>query len=98
MTVQALQQVIARVSVYLTEAGVSMTTNHCRTLLSMVDEALAEAEAATGDGNTGIQVSEALLLSGAMDRLAAYFPAMETHLPEPAPPLSRGSIGYPIDG
>tara|TARA_B100001057_G_scaffold469685_1_gene530256 strand:+ start:2894 stop:3097 length:204 start_codon:yes stop_codon:yes gene_type:complete len=65
-----------------------------RKLLKMLDDALAET---VGEG-VADDFSEAQLLSRAMDRLPDYFPLVEETIPAPAPPLLRGSIGYPAHG
>ena len=94
MTAQTLQRVVARLSTYLTESGVTMNRSMSRKLLKMLDDALAET---VGEG-VADDFSEAQLLSRAMDRLRVYFPLVEETIPAPAPPLLRGSIGYPAHG
>ena len=94
MTAQTLQRVVARLSTYLTESGVTMNLSMSRKLLKMLDDALAET---VGEG-VADDFSEAQLLSRAMDRLPDYFPLVEETIPAPAPPLLRGSIGYPAHG
>ncbi|OAN92157.1 hypothetical protein A8B84_16560 [Marinobacter sp. EhC06] len=94
MTAQTLQRVVVRLSTYLTESGVTMNRSMSRKLLKMLDDALAETG---GEGETD-DFSEAQLLARAMDRLPDYFPVVEETIPAPAPPLLRGSIGYPAHG
>lgn len=94
MTVQKLQRVVIRVSTYLAESGVTMNRTMSRKLLKMLDDGLAE----TGGEDVAGDVSEAQLISWAMDRLPDYFPVVEETIPAPAPPLLRGSIGYPAHG
>ena len=94
MTAQTLQRVVARLSTYLTESGVTMNRSMSRKLLKMLDDALAET---VGEG-VADDFSEAQFLSRAMDRLPDHFPLGEETIPAPAPPLLRGSIGFPAHG
>lgn len=94
MTAQTLQRVVVRLSTYLTESGVTMNRSMSRKLLKMLEDALAEPVG----GGVADDISEAQLLSRAMDRLPNYFPVVVETIPAPAPPLLRGSIGYPAHG
>ena len=90
----SFQHVFSRVYNYLCEAGVEMTSERCRQLLQLIDDAVAEV----GEGASHTAVSGELsgirLLENAMDRLPHYFTLPEAKIPPPAPPLNRGSIGY----
>lgn len=96
----SFQHVFSRVYNYLCEAGVEMTSDSCRQLLQLIDDAVADA------GETADQVATKgtlpaprtlgghRLLENAMDRLPDYFTLPEATIPTPAPSLRRGSIGY----
>ncbi|MBU2955583.1 hypothetical protein [Marinobacter sp. F3R08] len=94
MTDPVFQRVFVRLCSYLAEAGIEMTQPHCRNLLRLMDDVLAEV----GEGDDAEELSETLWLCRAMDRLTDYFTLSEDRLPAPTPPLLRGSIGYPSHG
>ncbi|PCM45636.1 hypothetical protein [Marinobacter sp. ANT_B65] len=81
----SFQHVFSRVYSYLCEAGVEMTSERCRQMLQLIDDAMA----AVGEDKGGHR-----LLQNVMDRLPDYFSIPEARIPLVAPPLSRGSIGY----
>lgn len=91
----SFQHVFSRVYSYLCEAGIEMTSERCRTMLQLIDDAMAEI----GEGSTNIvndrrELAGHRLLKGVMDRLPEYFAIPEVTIPAVAPPLCRGSIGY----
>ncbi|MDO6824606.1 hypothetical protein [Marinobacter sp. 1_MG-2023] len=81
----SFQQVFGRVYSYLSEAGVEMTSERCRQMLQLIDDAMAEV----GEDKGGHR-----LLENVMDRLPDYFSIPGAIIPAVAPPLCRGSIGY----
>jgi len=85
----SFQHVFSRVYSYLSEAGVEMTSERCRQMLQLIDDAMAEV----GEDEGGHR-----LLQNVMDRLPDYFSIPGVRIPTVAPPLSRGSIGYLVRG
>ncbi|MBK1871772.1 hypothetical protein FE848_00900 [Marinobacter sp. 1-3A] len=100
----SFQHVFSRVYSYLCEAGIEMTSERCRQLLQLIDDAVAEvgesanqtASAETFHGSPTLGGHR--LLRSAMDRLPEYFTLPEVRIPTPAPDLCRGSIGYRCRG
>ncbi|MGO2137362.1 hypothetical protein [Marinobacter sp.] len=91
----SFQHVFSRVYGYLCEAGVEMTSERCRQMLQLIDDAMAEI--GEGSSNTATDRRELVghrLLKSVMDRLPEYFAIPEVSIPVAAPPLCRGSIGY----
>ncbi|GGE61365.1 hypothetical protein GCM10011533_12340 [Streptosporangium jomthongense] len=84
----SFQDVFSRLYSYLCEAGVEMTSERCRQMLQLIDDAVATVGENTGQ----------VLLDNAMDRLPEYFVLPEARIPTPTPPLYRGSIGYSRNG
>lgn len=96
----SFQQVFSRVYGYLTEADVEMTSERCRQMLQLIDDAMEEiGEMGEEPGRTvpGKSVSGHRLLANVMDRLPDYFVIPEVSTPTVRPPLCRGSIGYHRD-
>ncbi|EMP55605.1 hypothetical protein MSNKSG1_07038 [Marinobacter santoriniensis NKSG1] len=79
------QEVFNRIFTYLREAGVEMTANTYRSLLQLIDDAVAE---------TGEEGDQERLLSIAVDLIPRYFDLPSFHPPAPYPPICRASIGY----
>lgn len=96
----SFQHVFSRVYSYLCEAGVEMTSERCRQLLQLIDDAVAEVGASPDQNSTNgkLQDSRSVaghrLLDNAMNRLPEYFTLPKANIPTPAPSLCRGSIGY----
>lgn len=90
------QHVFTRVYNYLCEAGVDMTSERCRRMLQLIDDAVAELdEMATTRAHPDCdEIAGHRLLANAMDRLPDYFGIPEARIPMAAPPLLRSSIGY----
>lgn len=91
----SFRHIFSRVYGYLCEAGVEMTSERCRQMLQLIDEAMAEI----GEGSNNIvndrrELTGHRLLKSVMDRLPEYFAIPEVVIPVAAPPLCRGSIGY----
>jgi len=84
----SLQDVFNRVFAYLRASGVEMTVERYRTLLQLIEEAVAV---------TGESGQEGELLEAAMARVPRYFELPESIPPKATPPLCRGSIGYGRD-
>ncbi|WP_298447443.1 hypothetical protein [uncultured Marinobacter sp.] len=96
----SFQHVFSRVYNYLCEAGVEMTSERCRQLLQLIDDAVAEVGAGV---NQAVQIEPSpnsptldghRLLANAMDRLPDYFTLPDANIPTSVPSLCRGSIGY----
>lgn len=90
----SFQQVFSRVYGYLTEAGVEMTSERCRQMLQLIDDAMADMGEEPGVADSGKSISGQRLLGNVMDLLPDYFPLPEISTPPGTPPLCRGSIGY----
>lgn len=91
----SFQHVFSRVYGYLCEAGVEMTSERCRQMLQLIDEAMAEiGEGSNNIANDRRELGGHRLLKSVMDRLPEYFAIPEVNIPTAAPPLCRGSIGY----
>lgn len=93
----SFQHVFSRVYSYLCEAGVEMTSERCRQMLQLIDDAVAEVGEIPGD-STGKRGHAARLLENTMSRLPDYFEIPDVLTPTAAPPLCRGSIGYRTRG
>ncbi|WP_417544074.1 hypothetical protein [Marinobacter sp.] len=93
----SFQHVFSRVYNYLCEAGVEMTSDRCRQMLQLIDDAVAEDGEISGDA-TGERGYGARLLESTMSRLPDYFTIPYAPTPTVAPPLCRGSIGYRTRG
>lgn len=96
----SFQHIFSRVYNYLCEAGVEMTSERCRRLLQLIDDAVAQV-GESADPNTTTDklpgsrpLAGHRLLANAMDRLPEYFTLPEARIPAPGPSLCRGSIGY----
>ncbi|WP_417500560.1 hypothetical protein [Marinobacter sp.] len=96
----SFQHVFSRVYSYLCGAGVEMTSERCRQLLQLIDDAVAEVgrsadqNLTTGKPPDSRNLAGHRLLDNAMNRLPEYFTLPQAHIPTPAPSLCRGSIGY----
>lgn len=93
----SFQHVFSRMYSYLCEAGVEMTSERCRQMLQLIDDAVAEVGEISGD-STGERGHGARLLENTMSRLPDYFTIPDVSTPTAAPPLCRGSIGYHTRG
>ena len=96
----SFQHVFSRVYNYLCEAGVEMTSDRCRQLLQLIDDAMAEVgesadrNAGSGQPSGSRPLAGHRLLANAMDKLPEYFALPEASIPATGPSLCRGSIGY----
>ena len=81
----SFQDVFNRVFSYLRESGVEMTVETYRSLLRLMEEAVASVD----EPNRGDRI-----LAAAMDRVPRYFRLPEVEPPQACPPITRGSIGY----
>lgn len=91
----SFQHVFSRVYSYLCEAGVEMSSEHCRQMLQLIDDVMAEiGEGSSYTATDRRELAGHRLLKGVMDRLPEYFAILEVNIPTAAPPLRRGSIGY----
>lgn len=99
----SFQHVFSRVYGYLCEAGVEMTSERCRQMLQLIDEAMAEIShssinssinSSSNSDTDRRELTGHRLLKSVMDRLPEYFAIPEVNIPVAAPPLFRGSIGY----
>lgn len=84
----SLQVIFNRAFMCLRASGVEMTVERYRTLLHLIEEAVALA----GEGG-----HEDELLASVMERLPGYFDLPDTVPPKATPELCRGSIGYGRD-
>lgn len=88
MADNSLQDVFNRAVTYLQASGVELTVERYRTLLHLIEEALAASDK-DGKGDT--------LLESVMERIPGYFDFPGITPPQAAPSLCRDSIGYGRD-
>ncbi|WP_336366687.1 hypothetical protein [Marinobacter sp. C2H3] len=79
------QDVFNRIFTYLRESGVEMTAERYRSLLRLIDDAVADS---------GQSADIDRLMPLAMARLPDYFQLPVVAPPEAFPPIRRRSVGY----